>query len=103
MLHKIQFQFVDKADLQRVEIFGGDIELNAVAAIVDFKNAFMIAVPNDFISVNKIIFKFGGHCIQLLFCKFDGFCLRFRLFCELRQRQFRESGTNGSDGSGSIR
>lgn len=53
MLHKIQFHFVDKADLQRVEIFDGDIELNAVAAIVDFKNAFMITVPNDFISVNN--------------------------------------------------
>lgn len=49
MLYKIQFHFVDKADLQCIEVFGGDVELNAIAAIVDLKNAFMIAVPNDFI------------------------------------------------------
>ena len=49
MKQEMLFHFIAKTRFQRIEAFCGDVEFNAVSAELDFVNAFMETVSNDFV------------------------------------------------------
>ena len=49
MKQEILLHFMAEARFQSIEVFGGDVEFNAVSAELDFVNAFMETVSNDFV------------------------------------------------------
>ena len=106
MLGKVLFELRTETCFQRFRIGGGNVDLDAVAAVVDFVNAFMEAVCYNAVFADEVISQFGRHGIHLLFGKFElAACLvppflpeRF-LFRSRSISILREDGTDGGDGS----
>ena len=49
MKQEILLHFIAKTRFQSIEVFCGDVEFDAVSAELDFVNAFMETVSNDFV------------------------------------------------------
>ena len=71
MKQEIQPHFIAEPRFQSVEVFGGDVEFDAVSAELDFVDAFMETVRNEPVFADEIVFEFIGHGIQLPIGKFE--------------------------------
>lgn len=49
MKQEILLHFIAEPRFQSIEVFCGDVEFDAVSAELDFVNAFMETVSNDFV------------------------------------------------------
>ena len=97
MKQEILLHFVAEARFQSIEVFGGDVEFDAVSAELDFVDAFMETVRNEPVFADEIVFEFIGHGIQLPIGKFEE-AARLFLFGFIGQ-----DGTDSSEGSGRSR
>ena len=94
MKQEILLHFIAEARFQSIEVFGGDVEFNAVSAELDFVDALMETVRNEPVFADEIVFEFIGHGIQLPIGKFED-TARLFLFGFVGQ-----DGTDGGEGSG---
>ena len=71
MKKEILLHFIAEPRFQRIEVFSGDLEFNAVSAELDFVDALMETVRNEPVFADEIVFEFVGHGIQLPIGKFE--------------------------------
>ena len=95
MKQEILLHFIAEPRFQRIEVFSGDVEFNAVSAELDFVNAFMETVRNEPVFADEIVFEFIGHGIQLPIGKFEEAARLFLFGFPIGQ-----DGTDGGEGSG---
>ena len=95
MKQEILLHFMAEARFQSIEVFGGDVEFNAVSAELDFVNALMETVRNEPVFADEIVFEFIGHGIQLPIGKFEEAARLFLFGFPIGQ-----DGTDGGEGSG---
>ena len=97
MKQEILLHFLAEARFQSIEVFGGDVEFNAVSAELDFVDALVETIRNEPVFADEIVFEFIGHGIQLPVGKFEGAAHLF-LFGFVGQ-----DGTDSGEGSGRSR
>ena len=71
MKQEILLHLIAESRFQSIEVFGGDVEFNAVTAELDFVDAFMETVRNEPAFADEIVFEFIRHGIQLPIGKFE--------------------------------
>lgn len=94
MKQEILLHFIAEPRFQGVEVFGCDVEFDAVSAELDFVNALVKTVRNEPVFADEIVFEFIGHGIQLPIGKFEE-AARLFLFGFVGQ-----DGTDSGEGSG---
>lgn len=94
---EILLHFIADPRFQSIEVFGGDVEFDAVSAELDFVDTFMETVRNEPVFADEIVFEFIGHGIQLPIGKFEKTA---HLFFGL---SIGQDGTDGCEGSGRSR
>ena len=95
MKKEILLHLMAEPRFQSIEVFGGDVEFNAVSAELDFVNALMETVRNEPVFADEIVFEFIGHGIQLPVGKFEGAAHLFLFGFPTGQ-----DGTDGGECSG---
>ena len=98
MKQEILLHFMAEARFQSIEVFGGDVEFDAVSAELDFVNAFMETVRNEPVFADEIVFEFIGHGIQLPIGKFEDTARLFLFGFPIGQ-----DGTDSGEGGGRSR